>query len=249
MQTKAHELCRDTSTSNPIGTEQNCKTRPTITLKTIDNYTFNYYQLFRWFSVAAGGDFGLSWNLRALGALLWACPNPSQPPNKSEHARNSTQEQAFSASCKRSGESSKHSQARILCHTISQTGYVDHRWQRGNVATHYVHQNMNGRGQLARTYHEADIAFLEFLEASSNTIANDACVCSALISADPVRSTRLIDPFPERCMLQQARCPYWQLASKCTVLSSRKITYLPNNLWNWEALGEKKQSWIMRVVH
>jgi hypothetical protein len=42
MQTKAHELCRDTSTSDPIGTEQNCKTRPTITLKTIDNYTFNY---------------------------------------------------------------------------------------------------------------------------------------------------------------------------------------------------------------
>ena len=66
--------------------------------------------------------------------------------------------------------------------------------------------------------------------------------------ADPVRSTRLIDPFPERCMLQQARCPYWQLASKCTVLSSRKIKYLPNNLWNWEAL-EKMKSWIMRVVH
>ena len=110
------------------------------------------------------------------GCALMGLP---QPPNKSEHARNSTQEQAFSASCKRSGESSKHSQARILtltliCHTISQTGYVDHRWQRGNAD---VHQNMNGRGQLARTYHEADSAFLEYLEASSNTIANDVCVC------------------------------------------------------------------------
>ena len=72
------------------------------------------------------------------GCALMGLP---QPPNKSEHARNSTQEQAFSASCKRSGESSKHSQARILTLTIDSLYAIQFHKQDtlttgGNVATH-----------------------------------------------------------------------------------------------------------------
>ena len=74
-------------------------------------------------------------------------------------------------------------------------------------------------------------------------------VCSALISWSRSCAQYTSDrPFPRAMHASAGTLPIFTTSVKMHSSQFTQIKYLPNNLWNWEAL-ENMKSWIMRVVH